>query len=62
MPKLVAIVPEDTKKWLQWQALKREVSVSLLVNEALEDYRESVGGDLPSELMEKPNEAQASKA
>ena len=50
MPRIVAEIDADLKKWLQWQALATESTMGKLVCEALEDYREKIGEVTPPNL------------
>ena len=50
MPRIVAEIDDNLKKWLQWQALATESTMGKLVCEALEDYREKIGEVTPPNL------------
>jgi hypothetical protein len=48
MPRVVAEIDADLKLWLQWQALSRDTTMQALINEALVEFRDRVGGEIPS--------------
>ena len=47
MPRVVAEVSPDLKLWFQWQSLSRNTTMQHLIVEAMEQYKERVGGDIP---------------
>ena len=47
MPRVVAEIDVDLKKWYQWQALSRDTTMQELIVTALGEYRERVGGEIP---------------
>ena len=58
MPRIVAEIDADLKKWLQWQALATESTMGKLVCEALEDYRQKIGEvSIPSSAAPKGNKS-----
>jgi len=48
MPRIVADIDADLKKWYQWQALARDTTMQDLIATALAEYRAKIGGEVPA--------------
>ena len=48
MPRIVAEVPIEMKRWLQWQAVSNDSTMTEVINSALDFYKDHVGGDVPN--------------
>jgi hypothetical protein len=47
MPRVVADIETELKRWYQWQAMARETTMQSLISQALQDFRDREGGEVP---------------